>query len=214
MQQQGGYAAQTRLSPTGLGIVLALHAGALAAILLAPPEMMPAPIKHLIVYAVPDSPPPPPEAQPEPEPQAQRQEVIKPVERVVEVPLSGLADESIMTRFPPPVEPKPVALPEPASTRMPVFVGATVDPARARDFQPDYPPSLMREGVTGRVVVRVRIGTDGRVKEVERVSASDPLFFEATRRQALTRWRFVAATRDGSPVESWREMTVRFEMPD
>jgi protein TonB len=43
--------------------------------------------------------------------------------------------------------------------------------------------------------------------------ADDPSFLEATRKQALAKWRFLPATRDGQPVESWREMTVRFELP-
>lgn len=56
------------------------------------------------------------------------------------------------------------------------------------------------------------IGTDGRVKQVERVSAASEAFWQATERQALSRWRFRPALRDGVAVESWRTMTVRFEM--
>jgi protein TonB len=39
-------------------------------------------------------------------------------------------------------------------------------------------------------------------------------FLAATRRQALAKWRFKPATLDGVAVESWKEMTVRFVMPD
>ena len=56
------------------------------------------------------------------------------------------------------------------------------------------------------------IGTDGRVKQVEVVSTDDPLFADAAERQALRRWRFKPATRDGVPVQSWKQMTVRFEI--
>ncbi|RSU21387.1 hypothetical protein CA223_08115 [Sphingomonas koreensis] len=35
---------------------------------------------------------------------------------------------------------------------------------------------------------------------------------EATRRQALARWRFKPATRDGVPVEGWKTMTLRFQI--
>jgi protein TonB len=66
----------------------------------------------------------------------------------------------------------------------------------------------------GFATVRVLIGTDGRVKQVEAVKASDPAFLDATRKQALAKWRFLPATRDGEAVESWREMTVRFQLPD
>jgi periplasmic protein TonB len=44
--------------------------------------------------------------------------------------------------------------------------------------------------------------------------ADRPDFFDTTRDQALRKWRFTPATEDGTPVESWREMTVKFEMPE
>ena len=83
---------------------------------------------------------------------------------------------------------------------------------RGVEIQPDYPPALARQEIEGVVTVRVLIGTDGRVKDVQQVSASEPEFFEATRRQALRHWRFNPALRDGVPFESWRELTVRFKL--
>ena len=73
---------------------------------------------------------------------------------------------------------------------------------------------MIRAEMEGFATVRVLIGTDGRVKQVEAVKASDTAFLDATRKQALSKWRFLPATRDGEPVESWREMTVRFQLPD
>jgi protein TonB len=52
------------------------------------------------------------------------------------------------------------------------------------------------------------------VKAAESVSATSPAFFEATRRQALSKWRFKPATRGGVPQESWKTMSVRFEIKD
>jgi protein TonB len=94
-----------------------------------------------------------------------------------------------------------------------IFRGATRDPRFARSFQPTYPPALEREGITGTVRVRVRIGSDGRVISVEDLGSTDPAFFTATERQALRHWRFRPATRDGVPVESTQELTVRFQVP-
>ena len=62
------------------------------------------------------------------------------------------------------------------------------------------------------VKIRVLIGVDGRVKAAESVSATSDAFFEATRRQALSKWRFKPATRGGIPQESWKTMSVRFEI--
>ncbi len=96
----------------------------------------------------------------------------------------------------------------------PVFVGARINPGYANALQPVYPPGMIRAEMEGFATVRVLIGTDGRVKQVEAVKASDPAFLDATRKQALAKWRFLPATRDGEAVESWREMTVRFQLPD
>ncbi|WP_238147137.1 energy transducer TonB [Rhizorhabdus dicambivorans] len=110
---------------------------------------------------------------------------------------------------PPRTEPLPPAIP---AIPDPVFITATIDPAAMPRFQPDYPPELIRADIEGTATVRVLIGVDGRVKSVELVSAAHPGFFEATRRQALRYWKFKPATRDGIAVESWRTMTVRFNI--
>lgn len=98
--------------------------------------------------------------------------------------------------------------------RPPVLIGSTLDPRYMAEFQPYYPPDERRAGREGRVVIRVLIGTDGRVHAVEPVSATTESFLQATRRRALERWRFRPATRDGVAVESWREMAVSFRLED
>ena len=95
-----------------------------------------------------------------------------------------------------------------------MIVGPSVDPRYADAFQPDYPASEQRMGNDGKVTVRVLIGTDGRVKQIERVSATSDAFFRATETQALRRWRFRPGTRDGVPQEAWRTMTVTFVLND
>jgi protein TonB len=92
----------------------------------------------------------------------------------------------------------------------PVLMGANIDPRYANNFQPTYPPDQIREGNTGRVIVRVLIGVDGRVKDIEKVSTPSDSFWEATKRQALSKWRFKPATRDGEPYETWKIMNVSF----
>jgi periplasmic protein TonB len=111
----------------------------------------------------------------------------------------------------PPIEPID---PEPIKITPPVIVGPQVDPRFANVLQPEYPPSMIRAGQAGAVTVKVRIGTDGRVKEVVIVSATTDDFAEATKRQALRKWRFRPATRDGVAEEGWRTMTVKFEIPE
>jgi periplasmic protein TonB len=94
----------------------------------------------------------------------------------------------------------------------PIFKAALRDPRFARDFQPDYPVGKLRLEIEGTVTVRVLIGTDGRVRQVQVVRATDPEFAKATEKQALKAWRFKPATRDGTPVEDWQTLTVRFDI--
>ena len=49
---------------------------------------------------------------------------------------------------------------------------------------------------------------------IPQVSAASEAFFAATRKQALEKWRFKPATRDGIPEESWRTMSVTFVLND
>jgi len=101
---------------------------------------------------------------------------------------------------------------EPPPAPPPALIGAEVDPRYADDFQPPYPAVELRAEMEGLITVRVQIGADGRVKAIEPVGKGSPGFFDATRRQALSRWRFKPATRGGVAIESWKTMTVRFEI--
>ena len=96
----------------------------------------------------------------------------------------------------------------------PVVVSAVPDPKRLRDFQPPYPPAMIRAQMEGYATVRVFIDAAGRVVSVELVDTSDSAFWKATRDQALKSWRFRPATRDGEAVSSERVMTVRFRLSD
>lgn len=110
-----------------------------------------------------------------------------------------------------PIDPGPPARPAdpPPAPRL---VFAELDPRYAGAFQPDYPASEQRREIEGVAKVRVLIGTDGRVKAVELVSTDSPGFFAETKRRALAKWRFTPATRGGVAEESWKVMTVRFEI--
>ena len=160
-------------------------------------------------------PPPPPPPQPTPDAKpvprtASATDTVKPVvetmpsfdKRVVEGPV--IVDLGPIDLGPParPADPPP----------LPKLVFAELDPRYAGAFQPDYPASEQRREIEGVAKVRVLIGTDGRVKAVELISTDSPGFFAETKRRALAKWRFKPATRGGVAEESWKTMTVRFEI--
>ncbi|MBA3939667.1 MAG: energy transducer TonB [Sphingopyxis sp.] len=157
--------------------------------------------------------PKPPERQPDAKPQERTTETTP---TTTESPLPPLGQDPPTGRTDgPPVPPSgtgtgPTVIVEPAPP--PPLVLAELDKRFLDDFQPDYPMREQRGEIEGIAKVRVLIGTDGRVKQVELVSTDSPGFFEQTKRRALSKWRFKPATRGGVAEESWKVMTVRFEI--
>lgn len=203
----GGFLDTRQSNKVGLGLVIAGHAAVLAALALAPPEA----VKQIIfvdtiVKSIEDQPPPPIDKLP-PVPKAEPQAQPTTVDSLVK---TTNLDPVIMAP-PPPIDPPPFPTAEPVRSE-PITTLPVIDPAAMARFQPDYPPELIRADIEGSATVRVLIGSDGRVKAVEMVSATHPGFFEATRKQALRFWKFKPGTRDGVATESWRTMTVRFKI--
>ncbi len=125
------------------------------------------------------------------------------------VPPSELTSVDVPPNLPP-VTTGPQVDPAPPA---PVTVLARLDSRFAARFQPPYPAASERAEEEGVVMVRVRIGTDGRVIAAElKASSGHTRLDEAAVAHAKRAWRFTPATRDGVPVESWREVPVRFEM--
>lgn len=214
------FAQPKRFNPGSMGLAIGINAVVLAGLVFSAPVVEEiTKFKPITLYPVHEPPPPQPQPLPKSEPQPRADPVPEHIETVTEPivdvaqptqgpivldigPTTGTLDGT--GTDPVKVDPAPP----------PMLIGATIDPRYADAFQPDYPPSERRAGNEGLVEVRVRIGTDGRVKEVQRVSAASDAFFEATRRQALRYWRFTPATRGGVRQESWKTMSVRFVLRD
>lgn len=209
----------------GMGASLTLVGGVLLGMLTLAPIIVPGPdTDTLTTYPVPVDPVPPPEPQPKPEPKAKPEAKLapspppRPVEPLVATPQPPAGPSLVPIEVSPGTGVGPgtgtgTTVAEPPAPPAP-FVEAEIDPRYAADFQPDYPASELRADREGVVVLRIRIGVDGRVKSVEQVSATSSAFFEAARRHALARWRFRPATSGGIPVETDRRMTLRFRITD
>lgn len=215
---QGTYGIQ----PASLAAALGLSAALVGGLLLASPTLQ----KHvgdiLIIENIPlaqPTPEKPPEIRPTVRAKVDPLPRAKPVDTTVSV-LPPVDDRTFTASAGPGVaeatglDPVTILPPLPTPTPSPVLTGVGIDARYARDLQPPYPASEQRAGREGLVTVKVLVGPDGRVKQVERIAAASDAFFTATERQALARWRFRPATRDGVPVEGWRTMTVRFVMPE
>lgn len=79
-------------------------------------------------------------------------------------------------------------------------VGALVAPIATQEVDPGYPAELMRHNISGTVTLYAVIRRDGSVGEVRiLVSADDRL--DEYARNALSRWRFQPATKNGNAVD-------------
>lgn len=231
---------QRQSGSLSFGIVLGLHAAAIAGVLLIKgPVFQQRPDVIPRIYDVPPDTPPPPIENPPAQPD--RQLVRPPIsrldvpERIIPAPApsQSLAGETLPTPsgpiagtdpLPPPGtgtgtganefvrRPPPDPIPQPL--RDPVRIAAQFDPRFMGSVRPPYPAGEERAEREGQVAVRVTIGPDGRVTAVERVSATSDAFWRATQRQALSRWRFKPATVDGRPVQSSKVVTIAFKLDE
>ena len=101
------------------------------------------------------------------------------------------------------------ALPPPPDAA-PLAIGAPVDevPRVTRRVEPTYPSFALEAGLTGRVVLHVLVGTDGRVREI-RVAEGSKVFVESAV-QAVQLWLFQPARVGKRPVAVWVEIPVIF----
>lgn len=206
------------VKPGSLAIAVAINGGVLAAVLLAPAVGVHLKPNHpLIINNVPL--PLPPEPIPQPNAKTPLLTQAKPIAptRPVDIITPPPATDVDISPF---VGALPgtdaggtgagtgVTIDPPAAP--PVIVDPEIDPRFLGVFQPEYPPVEQRAARSGFVTVRVLVGTNGRVRAVEPVTATSDDFLAATRQAALARWRFRPATRDGVPIERWRVMRVTF----
>jgi periplasmic protein TonB len=85
-------------------------------------------------------------------------------------------------------------------------------PVPLRKVDPKYPPELKLEKVEGEVVVMAVIRKDGSVDSIQLVQGLDPQLDENAM-EALGRWKFQPAERDGQPVELVAIVHIPFHAP-
>lgn len=219
-----GFLDQKPRSPTGLVIVIVMHAAVITALALSKMEVPifdragPLEVRNIPIPPEPDPIPPEPRPQPKAEPMAKS--VVTRPKPIVDTPARPPADfstskEPVDLSYKP-VRPGPIeiepAIPKPIPTPAPDPVRTAAVMLASSELLPPYPAAEERAEREGQVTVRLLIGPDGRVKAVQKVSAASEAFWRATERHALRNWRFKPATVDGKPVESWTRMTVKFEL--
>ncbi|HTZ72747.1 MAG TPA: energy transducer TonB [Candidatus Aquilonibacter sp.] len=105
----------------------------------------------------------------------------------------------------------------PAETTAPVAkplhirVGANIMEANLiKRVTPHYPQKAIEAHISGTVTLRVVVGTDGNVKDVQAVSGP-PLFLQPSA-DALRQWQYKPVLLDGSAVEAETTVSVVFTL--
>jgi TonB family protein len=133
----------------------------------------------------------------------------------------GTASISAHAWFPVPTQPRPSVVavdhdePLALDVRVRVDPGTTADakvvnPVPIKKANAVYPEDAKKQKVQGTVVVRLKIGTDGLVKDARIVKSIKPL--DQATLDAVKQWTFKPGTVDGKPVEVETEITVNFTL--
>ncbi|WP_049766632.1 energy transducer TonB [Rhodospirillum centenum] len=118
-----------------------------------------------------------------------------------------------------PDAPPPLPAPEPVDLesfipRVPAGREASPSPARARPDNPTpaYPEAARRQGLQGKVLLRVTVGPSGEPVQVSLVESSGWALLDDAALETVKGWRFDPAHRDGLPVAAVVEVPVAFSL--
>ncbi len=179
-------------------LVIAVHVVILALLVYAAirPEVI-APIRALAVRMIePEVAKPPRIESPKPVPQ---QPAAKKVQTPPPVMTASKRDDAPAS-FSVTPQPEPVALP---SIQAPApITAARFDADYLQNPKPAYPPMSRRLGEEGKVVLRVRVSTQGMPLSIEVSKSSGFPRLDEAARAAVERWRFVSARQGNEPIEA------------
>ncbi len=85
-------------------------------------------------------------------------------------------------------------------------------PKPRRRTSPVYPDKARQRGVTGYVKLKILLSASGEIGRVRVVDAKPRGIFEEAALAAVRQWEFDPAVYQGSPVETWMDQVVRFEL--
>ncbi len=208
----------------------ALHAAILAALLiglprrpLPPPDQGPTVELRLVETKGPNG-PVPGAAAPLPAPAPQQAPAAPPAPPQ---PQTGRVASSTVAPLPPAPAPQPASPARPAprmevnlgggdSLTNAVATGPSVRPAgidpRYRNREPVYPSAAAARGEHGTVILLIHIDQEGGVTGVDVARTSGYDLLDRAAREAVERWHFMPAVRDGAPVPSEMPLRVVFAL--
>jgi len=113
----------------------------------------------------------------------------------------------------------PAETPMPASNNAVAATEATVGQA-AQDLktstriEPTYPPASRRASEEGTVRLKVLVDESGRPKDIQVAQSSGFARLDDAAKQAVRRWKFVAATDGAKAISVWTQVSITFRLTD
>lgn len=145
------------------------------------------------------------ESKPEPIPVVKPEIDLK--QPVDELPPEVVVDEPIVA---------PAENPMPASETALAATSAQTAPSQdlktTTRIEPTYPPISRRMNEEGQVRLKVLVDEKGRPKDVQIAQSSGFPRLDEAAKQAVTRWKFAAATNGSTPIQAWTQVAVTFKL--
>jgi protein TonB len=88
----------------------------------------------------------------------------------------------------------------------------TTDPVMTKYVQPRFPTQAQRTRTEGWVVVGYTVDTEGNVSSARVVDAQPRHLFDREAINAVERWKYKPATRNGTPVEAKLQRRIEFKL--
>jgi len=101
---------------------------------------------------------------------------------------------------------------ETAAATEPASTGVTRDAVLTRQVNPRYPTQAQRSGTEGWVEVDFKVDTEGRVRDAKVTQAQPRHVFDRSALEAVNRWQFQPAMRDGKPVTTELRRRIQFKL--
>lgn len=121
------------------------------------------------------------------------------------------AERPFVVETPRPPPPAAPAAPTVSDSPVPSTRATTLPmPIAGQTPAPRYPRRALRRGEAGTVRVRVEVGADGRPAQVTVAQASGSRELDRAAVEAVRRWRFHPARRDGQPVSGTVIVPISF----
>jgi protein TonB len=139
--------------------------------------------------------------------------VAAPVQAAPPAPSPAAATSSVEPQPAPAVAPPAPAVALTSSVDLTYYSAREVDvnPRALHEVVPLYPDAADRQHVSGKLRLQLKLEADGRVSDIELLSATPPGVFDESALQAFREARFSPAQKNGRPVRALVQIEVVYD---